>query len=1026
VEWSQFRAILRRYKGYIHSKGEAEKDVIKLLGVSADALVSASALMTANQDIEMQGTPTGRPQTVLAKTLPSMERLSQELATHFIPDLAAFIHQKDESQITSRIPVAITAVNLLKILPQAQIAQCLPPLLLDVAYILRSRSQDSRDIARRTLAEITTILGPSCIHWILKELRTALARGYQLHVLSYTVHSILVANTDHLEPGALDHCLEGLVAVVMDDIFGVVGQEKDAEDYISKMREVKSSKSFDSMELLAKSTTIHHLIQLIRPLQALLTGTVSSKQSRQIDELLRRIGIGLSRNPISGSRDILMFSYEVIQELYKNMQPSEERPMANDESNRQRFLVQLSGANKTSSSRSSPSVYKLARFALDLVRSTLQKHDDLFRPENLHGFLPIIGDALIQAQMDVKISAMRTLSAIIKLPMSELEENAGLYIMEAVKVVKDSTNTNGEAPQAALKLIAAIVRERRSVHIRDSDLSYLLHRIMPDLEEPDRQGVTFNLVKAVMARKIMLPEVYDVSQKIGMMMITNHGQSARDAARGVFVHFMLEFPQSKERWNKQMKFLVKNLSYQYPEGRQSTMEAINMLLNKTGVTIAQELISKVFIPLVLIMSSDDNAECRQMGAALLRRCFEKADQAQLRSLVDSLRGWVQQSDNAALGKTGLQAFKILFEVPEVKAEKEVPALLSAIYHIVEKLGHSELAESWETLYHALQLFSKMTAVFPALAMAHQQSRLWSRLRALLTYPHPWIQNSAASLLGAWFHDLAVANGKPSLGSLPLVGNYGLQLPADAQRDVLRSSLRVLKRNWSSKDLSAQTVRNLIFLGRCFSANNLRIDTTPSQDATDDEASNPDNSGHESDAETDASKSEQPPLAISHLLTHLSTILRHEPRKLSSASLLPKRSSIHLLTTLTHHTPPSTLLPLLPAHLLPPLAHLTDPHLPAPSLSIDPTFPTTFHDLVTSAAEALDLLQKQVGSADYIVAMTQAQKLMREKREGRRAKRKLEAVRDPEMAAREKRRLLEKEKRRKRGRREGYKRGRVGL
>ncbi|MCO6705054.1 hypothetical protein, partial [Streptomyces sp. CHB9.2] len=69
---------------------------------------------------------------------------------------------------------------------------------------------------------------------------------------------------------------------------------------------------------------------------------------------------------------------------------------------------------------------------------------------------------------------MRTLSAIIKLPMPELEENASLYVIESVKVVKDSINTNSEAPQAALKLVAAILRERRSVQIRDSDLSYLL------------------------------------------------------------------------------------------------------------------------------------------------------------------------------------------------------------------------------------------------------------------------------------------------------------------------------------------------------------------------------------------------------------------------------------------------------------------------------------------------------------------------------------------------------------------------
>ena len=1025
AEWSQFRAIFRRYKSYINSKVEAEKDIIKLLGVSADALVSSS-LETANEGTDMHGTPLASLKTTLAKSLPSMERLSQELATHFIPDLAAFIHQKDESQVTSRIPVAITTVKILKILPEAQVAQFLPPLLLDIAYILRSRSQDSRDVARRTLAEVATILGPSCIHWILKELRTALARGYQLHILSYTTHSILVSNTDHFKSGDLDHCLDGLVAIVMDDIFGVVGQEKDAEDYISKMREVKSNKSFDSIELLAKSTTVHHLVKLIRPLQTLLTGTISSKQSRQIDELLRRIGIGLSRNPIAGSRDILMFSYEIIQELYKNLEPADKKPMTNDEINRQRFMVQLPGAKKDVSTRSSPSVYKLAKFALDVVRVTLQKHGTLLKPENVHGFLPIVGDALVQTQEDVKISAMRTLSAVIKLPMAELEDNASLYIIEAIKVVKDSINTNGEAPQAALKLIAAILRERRSIHIRDSDLSYLLHRIMPDLEEPDRQGISFNFVRAVMARKIMLPEVYDASKKIGMMMITNHGQSARDAARDIFVHFLLEFPQSEERWNKQIKFLVKNLSYQYPEGRKSTMEAINMLLNKTGETVGKELVAKLFIPVVLIMANDDNTECRRMGAALLSRCFEKADQKQLKPLLDSLRSWIQQSENPTLRKTGMQAFKVFFELPNVKGEKEVPILLSTIYQIAKEEAHSELEGTWEILHHALQLFSTVTAVFPALTKTHQQSLLWSRIRALLTYPHPWVQNSASGLIGAWFHDLAVVSGMSSLGTLPLVGSHGLQLTADAQLDVLGSSLRALKGNRSSNDLNSQIIRNLVFLGRCFNANNLTVDAAACLGIADDENSDVDDKDCESDIENDVLQREGTTPAICYLFTQLSAILRHEPRKLTSSSLLPKRSSIQALAALIHHTPTSTTLPLLSPTIIPPLAHLTDSNLATPKFPTDNNFSTTFRDLVTSAFEVLDLLQKKAGSTDYIRAMAEAQKAMREKREQRKVKRKMERLTDPEATAKEKRRRVEKEKRRRAGKRDGFRRGRQVL
>ena len=75
--------------------------------------------------------------------------------------------------------------------------------------------------------------------FILKGLKGALARGYQLHVLSYTMHSILLSIIPEFGQGTVDYCLPLIVSVIMDDIFGVTGQEKDAEGYTTQTKEVK-------------------------------------------------------------------------------------------------------------------------------------------------------------------------------------------------------------------------------------------------------------------------------------------------------------------------------------------------------------------------------------------------------------------------------------------------------------------------------------------------------------------------------------------------------------------------------------------------------------------------------------------------------------------------------------------------------------------------------------------------------------------------------------------------------------------
>lgn len=87
-------------------------------------------------------------------------------------------------------------------------------------------------MARNTLADIAILTGPSYLGFIMKSMKTALQRGYQLHVLSFTLHHILVKMDPLMKPGDLDYCLPEIMDVIMDDTFGVTGQEKDAEEYI--------------------------------------------------------------------------------------------------------------------------------------------------------------------------------------------------------------------------------------------------------------------------------------------------------------------------------------------------------------------------------------------------------------------------------------------------------------------------------------------------------------------------------------------------------------------------------------------------------------------------------------------------------------------------------------------------------------------------------------------------------------------------------------------------------------------------
>jgi U3 small nucleolar RNA-associated protein 20 len=1020
LEWGQFRANFRRYRSYMASKPEKEKNILRLLGRMSDALSSAMKRKKATMgqtDDQTEGDENKmeiveQPMCTLAKSVPSLAKVATELTTNFIPFLTKYIHHKQEKEMSLRLPASITTVKLLMILPEEELAIRLPPVLQDVCTTLKSKAQDSRDTARKTLNELSLLLGPVYFGYILKELRNVLARGYQLHVLSFTVHSMLVYTTDHFKQGDLDYCLKDLVAVVMDDTFGTVGQEKDAEGYTSKMVEVKSSKSYDSMELLAKISTIGQLSNLIKPLQALLGEKLNSSLVKKLDELMRRIGIGLLRNPDAESRDLLVFCYEVIKESYRANAPEETKAAPKSRSE-ERFLVRLQGAKRGDNRGTTSShVYKLTRFSLDVLRAILNKFNSLLTASNLSGFIPIIGDSLVQAQEEVKVSALRLLSTIIKLPLPAIDENSHVYFTEAVKLVKESPSTNSEAAQASLKLISSMLRERKDTKLRDGHLAYLLQRLASDIEEPDRQGVTFNFIRAVMSRKLVVPEMYELMDHIATMMVTNQTRSARDLARGTYVHFLIEYPQAKSRWSKSLAFFAKNLDYKHQSGRQSVMEAMHTLLSKTGHELAQDIISTFFLPIVLAMANDESPECRELAGTLLGEFYNRADREQMKTILTPLRSWLEQTDNMALCSIGLQAMRIYFEAEQTEKDKQARFVIGILPGLMQPVLDDHENGNWEALYFALQLFTKLCKTASTLALSPECASIWASVQESLFFPHAWVKTCAANLMGLWMADLAKTNAATGYASIPLVGSSGLAMDKPAMLQLLRAGLRSLRTPGITEELAMQSVRNTVFLGRCCSQNGLELPKLESEDVESEDEEDADSDVEEK--AKDEVKVESNRSATHYIFKQISSLLRRETIGGRAQALIPKTASITLLAALIRHIDVEQIRPSLRVILIP-LQHLTDPSIPAPRSS-DETFQNTYKSLVSNCHEVLDLLQKKLGTSEYVEQISRVQAAIKERREGRRAKRRIDAVADPEKYGREKMKKNERkrDKRREKG------------
>lgn len=108
-------------------------------------------------------------------------------------------------------------------------------------------------------------------------------------------------------------------------------------------------------------------------------------------------------------------------------------------------------------------------------------------------------------------------------------------------------------------------------------LKILLMYAEQDLHNHDRQATAFALLKAIIHRKLVIPEIHDTMSKVAELSITSELNHVRLQARLVLHQFIMEYPLGK-KLDKHVSFYISQLNYELQFGRESALEMIQMLI----------------------------------------------------------------------------------------------------------------------------------------------------------------------------------------------------------------------------------------------------------------------------------------------------------------------------------------------------------------------------------------------------------------------------------------------------------------
>eukprot|EP00656_Telonema_subtile_P056337 TRINITY_DN8976_c0_g1_i1.p1 TRINITY_DN8976_c0_g1~~TRINITY_DN8976_c0_g1_i1.p1 ORF type:complete len:1076 (+),score=435.82 TRINITY_DN8976_c0_g1_i1:162-3389(+) len=755
------------------------------------------------------------------------QKIQDVLVNSILPTLHHYMKSGDKFEI-HKVHVAVAAVQVCKMLPHTVRQAALPRIIIPLCNRLKSRMQSMRDGARTSLVRCMSVLGPGYFGYVLGQLQFALRRGFEAHVLGFTVHAIL---GELLRPGSdesaavcvgdLDYCMDSLVEVFCEDVFGEVAKEKNVQAIAQKGKEMAGTKSFDSFEMIGKVIGFPETInKVIDPLCEALDASERIALVKRIREALTRFGSGLTQNPTFAEKLALDYIVEMIAQYAKGFGPEQ----AQDDSDTTKTLVDITMKRESQvMTNIERHGHVLVDFALSLTMSGLKRKEwDLeFIPEldKMFGmFVLLLKHATADSTRTLVLKcAERIVQTKLDIPCLKLE--LPLFASQVLQLLEQAGGDLGEVVKAAFRFLATVSRDLPDFKFGEQQLKVMLQLAAVNMEDPERQSVCFGIVKGVIMHKVVIAEIYDAMDEVAELSIRAGFDHSRQMCRELFVHFLAHYPMAPKRLHRHLEFVLKHLEYVHVTGRLSALKLVNQIVAQFPAVLVREQCQLFLLPLVLRLINDDEPDCCKAAASAIQAMLGRLEHAKLAEIVQLCVSWYQGSKEQLKGAAA-QVLGLLCEL----GDKKVPTTLlkSALEPILGFLVDQpdpttdsrpeEDRVSWRVVYSSLVAAEKILQALPqVVSPLYEKGKLWAGLTTLLLHSHSWVRSAACRLFGLHMSLL----GSPEQvwtqhKSVWLADKTVLKLVANKLCNQLTSDLL-------DEQLGEQIAKNLVFIAATYLA-----------------------------------------------------------------------------------------------------------------------------------------------------------------------------------------------------------------
>lgn len=630
-------------------------------------------------------------------------------------NMSNYLPEKDEIK---RIPIAYAIIQLLNLLPNKYILfrDHLPSLFLKLCSFLKSKNEQIRKVARATLVKVMNFLGPAYMPDFLRVLKQNLDKGFQVHVLNYTIHSVL--DKLPLQYGALDTSAYELIDSCFKEIFGRLSEDKEIAAILAKTMEAKKTKSYDTLLILSSYISADKLPYLMNSIKETAKTTNEPRMVNKLAACIQKVFTGLSKNnqfPIDKLLEFIRLSieesipslrirqkFEQAASLYTEpLQSNSSKPIRED-----RYLISKDAPRDRIKSKINEkgnfhlivdNSLRLLLHTFEINKAAIKRKELLKR--KLDGFIGLLAECLKSSSPRCVMRSLKCIYFIAKakidLPAFQTKSNS---IVQKIFILLSLYNGVGMAQGENLEMISMcfntmtlLLLKCEHVRLNEMQVRALISYIEQDLNDVSRQATAFGTLHSLVQRKYESPELPDIMMKVANLLVTSENDSVRLLSVKIWQTYFLEYKHEKNMLQIHLTKFLRQLEYEFVDGRRSVLDIVNIAITRFPESILRDYFELIFYLLAVRVVNEESKELRGIIGRLLGLLLQRLPVEQAFAFNKFIVPWA--SDEAFEMKLlGIKLFSIFTEsCPDVLAKdgNKIRQILDAISYSLELKSDAE-------------------------------------------------------------------------------------------------------------------------------------------------------------------------------------------------------------------------------------------------------------------------------------------------------------------------------------------------